>query len=111
MSSCEKCQSKKKENKRGNYFLHLIIRAASQFLEAGYFTQRSVELYATHHYVQVQGKPLSTDVEITAPRYKRGDHYTLPLVDMYESFLGFVHTRRKHNASIFYLRCLEYGLL
>ncbi len=45
-------------------------------------------------------KPLCTDVFITAPRYKHGDNYITSCTQCL-SFLGFSHTRRRHNASYY----------
>lgn len=50
--------------------------------------------------VQALRKPLETDVEITAPRYMRGDHYTFSC-SLEISFLRFSRSRRRHNASYF----------
>ncbi len=50
--------------------------------------------------VKVVGIPLKTDVEITAPRYTRGDYHVAFLFSCDKSFRRFSHTRRRHNASL-----------
>jgi len=57
-----------------------------------------VELYVHTLNVQALRKPLETDMGITAPRICM-ETIISSLVSNIRSFSGFVHTRRRHNAS------------
>ena len=47
--------------------------------------------------VKVLGKTFVNGYGITAPRYMRRDYYIISCLHCVKSFLGFSHTRRRHN--------------
>jgi len=47
--------------------------------------------------VKVLGKTFVNRYGITAPRYMRRDYYIISCLHCVKSFLGFSHTRRRHN--------------